>query len=122
MLDDYGWELYNAARFREAVRAGSAAAELYAGLGDSVALGSCLVRVSRHWFMAGETDAAEECAERAVRILEAAGDDAALAQADALPGRDPRPGRGSRAGRGPCCAAPATWRGRRSAWTSPCCA
>ena len=31
--------------------------------------------------MAGETDAAEDCAERAVRILEAAGDDAALAQA-----------------------------------------
>ncbi len=81
VLDEYGWELYNAARFREAVQAGSAAAELYAGLGDSVALGSCLVRVSRHWFMAGETDAAEECAERAVRILEAAGDDAALAQA-----------------------------------------
>jgi ATP/maltotriose-dependent transcriptional regulator MalT len=82
VLDDYGWELYNAARFREAVGAGSAAAELYAGLGDAVALGSCLVRVSRHWFMAGETDAAEDCAERAVRILEAAGDDkAALAQA-----------------------------------------
>jgi DNA-binding CsgD family transcriptional regulator/tetratricopeptide (TPR) repeat protein len=81
VLDDYGWELYNAARFREAVRAGSAAAELYAGLGYPVALGLCLVRVSRHWFMAGETGAAEECAERAVRILEAAGDDAALAQA-----------------------------------------
>jgi DNA-binding CsgD family transcriptional regulator/tetratricopeptide (TPR) repeat protein len=81
VLDDYGWELYNAARFRDAVRAGSAAAELYAGLGLPVALGLCLVRVSRHWFMAGETDAAEECAERAVRILEAAGDDAALAQA-----------------------------------------
>ena len=81
MLDDYGWELYNAARFRDAVRAGSAAAELYASLGLPVALGLCLVRVSRHWFMAGETDAAEECAERAVRILEAAGDDAALAQA-----------------------------------------
>jgi DNA-binding CsgD family transcriptional regulator/tetratricopeptide (TPR) repeat protein len=81
VLDDYGWELYNAARFREAVRAGTAAAELYAGLGDSVALGSCLVRVSRHWFMAGETDAAEECAARAVRILEPAGDGAALAQA-----------------------------------------
>jgi DNA-binding CsgD family transcriptional regulator/tetratricopeptide (TPR) repeat protein len=81
VLDDYGWELYNAARFREAVRVGSAAAELYAGLGYPVALGLCLVRVSRHWFMAGETDAAEECAERAVRILEAAGDDAALAQA-----------------------------------------
>ena len=81
VLDDYGWELYNAARFREAVRAGSAAGELYAGLGDQVALGLCLVRVSRHWFMAGETDAAEECAARAVRILDAAGDDAALAQA-----------------------------------------
>jgi DNA-binding CsgD family transcriptional regulator/tetratricopeptide (TPR) repeat protein len=81
VLDDYAWELYNAARFREAVRVGSAAAELYAGLGSPVALGLCLVRVSRHWFMAGETDAAEECAERAVRILEAAGDDAALAQA-----------------------------------------
>jgi tetratricopeptide (TPR) repeat protein len=81
VLDDYGWELYNAARFREAVRAGGAAAELYAGLGDPVALGLCLVRVSRHWFMAGETDAAEDCAERAVRILEATGDEAALAQA-----------------------------------------
>jgi DNA-binding CsgD family transcriptional regulator/tetratricopeptide (TPR) repeat protein len=81
VLDDYGWELYNAARFREAVRAGSAAGELYAGLGDRVALGRCLVRVSRHWFMAGETDAAEDCAERAVAILEAAGDDPALAQA-----------------------------------------
>jgi DNA-binding CsgD family transcriptional regulator/tetratricopeptide (TPR) repeat protein len=81
VLDDYAWELYNAARFREAVRVGSAAAELYAGLGYPVALGLCLVRVSRHWFMAGETDAAEECVERAVRILEAAGDDAALAQA-----------------------------------------
>jgi DNA-binding CsgD family transcriptional regulator/tetratricopeptide (TPR) repeat protein len=81
VLDDYGWELYSAARFREAVRAGSAAGELYAGLGDPVALGLCLARVSRHWFMAGETESAEDCAERAVRILEAAGDDAALAQA-----------------------------------------
>jgi len=81
VLDEYGWELYNAHRFREAVQAGSAAAELYGGLGEPVALGLCLVRVSRHWFMAGETDAAEECAERAVRILEATGDDAALAQA-----------------------------------------
>src|SRR5512133_1297951 len=81
LLDDYAWELYNAARFREAVRAGSAAGELYASLGDAVALGRCLVRLSRHWFMAGETDAAEDCAERAVRILEAAGDEPALAQA-----------------------------------------
>ena len=73
VLDDYGWELYNAARFREAVRAGQrGGASSTRGLGDPVALGLCLVRVSRHWFMAGETDAAEDCAERAVRILEAA--------------------------------------------------
>ena len=33
VLDDYGWELYNAHRFREAVDAGRAAAALYEGLG-----------------------------------------------------------------------------------------
>ena len=122
VLDDYGWELYNAARFREAVRAGSAAAELYAGLGDPVALGLCLVRVSRHWFMAGETDAAEDCAERAVRILEAGRRRRGAGPGDALSGRDPRPGRGSRAGRGRAAPGRRSSRGRRSAWTSPCCA
>jgi DNA-binding CsgD family transcriptional regulator/tetratricopeptide (TPR) repeat protein len=81
VLDDLGWELYNAHRFREAVDAGRAAAELYAELGDPVAQGLCLVRVSRHLFMDGETDAAEACAGRAVAILEATGDDAALAHA-----------------------------------------
>jgi DNA-binding CsgD family transcriptional regulator/tetratricopeptide (TPR) repeat protein len=81
VLDDYGWELYNAHRFREATEAGHEAARLYGDLGDRRALGLCLVRISRHLFMTGETDAAEDCAQRAVSILEAEGDDAALAHA-----------------------------------------
>ncbi len=81
LLDDYGWELYNAHRFREAVDAARAAAELYEQLGDSVAVAHCLVRCSRHLFMAGETVEAEECADRAVAILEPSGDAAALASA-----------------------------------------
>ena len=81
VLDDYGWELYNAHRFREAVDAGRAAAALYERLDDPVAVAHCLVRVSRHLFMAGETVEAEECADRAVTILEPTGDTAALASA-----------------------------------------
>jgi DNA-binding CsgD family transcriptional regulator/tetratricopeptide (TPR) repeat protein len=86
VLDDLGWELYNAHRFREAVEAGRAAAERYEVLGDAVALGQCLVRVSRHLFMAGETDEAEACAERAVAILEPTGDAPALAAASLYSG------------------------------------
>jgi DNA-binding CsgD family transcriptional regulator/tetratricopeptide (TPR) repeat protein len=81
VLDDYGWELYNAHRFREAVDAGREAVRLYERLGQQLDLGLCLVRVSRHLFMTGETDAAEDSASRAVAILEAGGDDAQLAHA-----------------------------------------
>jgi DNA-binding CsgD family transcriptional regulator/tetratricopeptide (TPR) repeat protein len=81
VLDDYGWELYNAHRFREAIDAGNAAARLYEELGDRHALALCLVRISRHLFMTGETDAARRRVERAIEILEQTGDDAALAQA-----------------------------------------
>jgi ATP/maltotriose-dependent transcriptional regulator MalT len=86
ILDDYGWELYNAHRFREAVDAGREAARLYDRLDQQVDLGLCLVRVSRHQFMAGDTDDAEESARRAVSILEAGGDDAQLAQASLCEG------------------------------------
>ena len=86
VLDAYGWELYNAHRFREAVDAGSVAARLYERLGDPVAAGECLVRVSRHLFMAGDTDAAEACAGRAVAMLEPTGDGAALAHASLYSG------------------------------------
>ena len=51
-----------------------------------VALGECLVRTSRHLFMAGETDEAERCARRALAILEPAGDEAALAHASLYTG------------------------------------
>jgi DNA-binding CsgD family transcriptional regulator/tetratricopeptide (TPR) repeat protein len=86
LLDSYGWELYNALRFRDAVEAGREAAELYQELGDPVAYGSCLVRLSRHLFMAGDTDAAEERAHEAVAILEPTGDAAALAHASLYDG------------------------------------
>jgi DNA-binding CsgD family transcriptional regulator len=81
LLDDYGWELYNAGRFGEAVAAGREAERLYEELGDRVALALCLVRLSRHLFMCGSTDEALACAHQAVTILSSAADDAALAHA-----------------------------------------
>ena len=81
LLDDYGWELYNAHRFRDAVDAGRDAVRLYEELEDRIALAHCLVRLSRHLFMIGETDEAEDCAHRAVRILRSEGDAAAQAYA-----------------------------------------
>ncbi|WFF05831.1 AAA family ATPase [Micromonospora sp. WMMD1076] len=81
VLDDAGWELYNAHRFQDAVRSGREAARRYERLGDRVAQGGCLVRVSRHLFMTGMTDEAEQVAREAVDLLGAAGDDAALAHA-----------------------------------------
>jgi DNA-binding CsgD family transcriptional regulator/tetratricopeptide (TPR) repeat protein len=81
LIDDYGWELYNAHKFRAAVDAGRDAVRLYEELEDRVALAHCLVRLSRHLFMVGETDEAEDCAHRAVRILRTEGDPAAQAYA-----------------------------------------
>jgi DNA-binding CsgD family transcriptional regulator/tetratricopeptide (TPR) repeat protein len=81
LLDAYGHELYNAHRFREAVEASRAAVALYERLDDPVAAGECLVRLSRHLYMAGDTDAAEVNAQRAVMTLEHTGHGAALAHA-----------------------------------------
>ena len=81
VLDAYGWELYNAHRFREAVEASRAAVALYERLDDPVAAGECLVRLSRHLYMAGDTDSAEVTAQRAVLTLEPTGHGAALAHA-----------------------------------------
>jgi DNA-binding CsgD family transcriptional regulator/tetratricopeptide (TPR) repeat protein len=86
VLDAYAWELYNAHRFREAVHAGREAARLFEQAGDPVALGNCLVRVSRHLFMAGDTEGAEEAAQRAVLTLEPTGDGPALAHASLYDG------------------------------------
>jgi DNA-binding CsgD family transcriptional regulator/tetratricopeptide (TPR) repeat protein len=86
VLDDYGWELYNAARFDDAVAAGQEAVERYQRLGDDVALGEALVRLSRHVFMTGQTDAAEQAVGRAVQVLERTGTASALALALAYQG------------------------------------
>src|SRR3954464_353986 len=80
-LNDYAWELYNAHRFRAAVETSHAAERLYRELGAPVPLAMCLVRLSRHLFMTGATDAAEEAAQRAVVTLLDARDEPALAYA-----------------------------------------
>jgi DNA-binding CsgD family transcriptional regulator/tetratricopeptide (TPR) repeat protein len=81
LLDRLGWERYNAHRFTDAVAAGTEAAALFSRLGDRRALGLCLVRLSRHRFMAGDTEAAERTAREAVDLLDALGDAPALAEA-----------------------------------------
>jgi DNA-binding CsgD family transcriptional regulator/tetratricopeptide (TPR) repeat protein len=80
-LNDYGWELYNAHRFRASVDASHAAERLFREVGEPIPLALCLVRLSRHLFMTGATDAAEAAAQRAVLTLLDVGDDAALAYA-----------------------------------------
>lgn len=64
--DDHAWELYNAHRFAEAVAAGERAVALYT---DPIALGQAEVRLSRHYYMAGDTDAAETTARKADTLL-----------------------------------------------------
>ena len=81
LLDDYAWELYNARRFGEAVRAAGEAVRRYAELGDRAALGAALVRSSRHSWMAGQTDIAQAAAERAVSVLQEVPDQLAYALA-----------------------------------------
>jgi ATP/maltotriose-dependent transcriptional regulator MalT len=81
VLDDYAWELYNAHRFDEAVAAGRESVDRYEALGDRLALGEALVRLSRHVYMTGRTDEAEAAALRAVEVLEDSGSTAALAHA-----------------------------------------
>ncbi|NGO14482.1 AAA family ATPase [Streptomyces sp. HC44] len=73
LMDDYAWELFIAHRFADAVNAGREAVRLYGPLHDPVPLGEALVRLSRHLYMTGATDAAEEAAERAVHVLEPTG-------------------------------------------------
>ena len=106
----YGWELYNAARFVDAVQAGRAAQRLYEALGDERALGLCLVRLSRLLLMAGATDEALAAAQRAVRLL---GDNALRGP---VPGRDPR---ADGAGRRRRCRCSSARTGSRSRPTGP---
>ncbi|HKR50456.1 MAG TPA: AAA family ATPase [Pseudonocardiaceae bacterium] len=86
ILDAYAWELYNAHRFADAVAAGHEAVLHYRELNDPVALGETLLRLSRHMFMTGGTDEAEQVVDRAVEVLTPAGCPQALAQASVYRG------------------------------------
>ncbi|WP_320782014.1 ATP-binding protein [Streptomyces sp. CRN 30] len=81
LMDEYAWELYNAHRFAHAIEAGEEAVRLHAALDEPVPLGEALVRLSRHLYMAGATDAAERAVDRAVTVLDPTGDLPALALA-----------------------------------------
>ena len=58
LLDDYAWELHIAHRFSDAVQAGREAIVLREQAGDPAALAETLLRVSRHLYMAGDTEGA----------------------------------------------------------------
>lgn len=64
LADDHAWELYNAHRFAEAVAEGERAVALYAEAGVPVT--QAKVRLSRHYYMAGDTVAAERTARQAL--------------------------------------------------------
>ena len=87
---------------------GSAAAELYAGLGEPVALG-LVPRARLAPLVHGRRDRRGRGVRRARRADPRGGGRRRGARpGHALPGRDPRPGRGPRAAPAPCCAAPAS--------------
>ncbi|BCB78312.1 AAA family ATPase [Phytohabitans flavus] len=79
VLDGYAWELHNAHRFGAAVAVGERAVAGYAGLGDAVAHGQALVRLSRLYYLVGHTGQAERTARASVDTLEQAGSAAATA-------------------------------------------
>ncbi|MGH3811964.1 MAG: ATP-binding protein [Pseudonocardiaceae bacterium] len=83
VLDAYAGELSNAHRFADAVAAGREAVARYRELGDPVALGEALLRLSRHMYMTGGTDEAEQVVDRAMQVLTRAGCPQALAQVSA---------------------------------------
>jgi ATP/maltotriose-dependent transcriptional regulator MalT len=86
LLDDHAWELHNAHRFTDALRAGRTAVALYARAGDQVALGEARVRLSRYHYLAGDTGQAQAVARQAVDGLRGAGSASATAYALAYHG------------------------------------
>jgi ATP/maltotriose-dependent transcriptional regulator MalT len=86
LLDDYAWELHIAHRFTEAVQAGERAVALFRELGDHTALGLARIRLSRLYYLAGNTDAAESSARHAIEALAPAGSESTIAYAMACHG------------------------------------
>ena len=122
VLDDYGWELYNAARFREAVQARAAprrSSTRASAIRSPRDRASCACRATGSW----------PARPTRPRSAPSAPCGSSRRRATTRRWRRPRSTRGrsspwprTPSRPGPCCAAPAAWRGRRSAWTSPCCA
>lgn len=81
VVDDYAWELHIASRFTDAVAAGREAVVRREQVGEPVALGEALLRLSRYLYLAGCAEAAEAAVSRAEQVLEPAGSVPALAAA-----------------------------------------
>ena len=79
--DDHAWELYNAHRYEEAVAESERAVALLRSAGEPLALGAALVRLSRHRYLTGDTDGAEEAADAALRTVAPLGSPDATASA-----------------------------------------
>ena len=86
MLDAYARELSHARRFTAAVAAGREAVARYRELDDPVALGEAMLRLSRHVYLTGGTDEAEQAMDRAMAVLTPVGSPHALTQASAYRG------------------------------------
>ena len=116
VLDDYGWELYNAAPLPRGGRRRQRRGRLYASLGDPVALALCLVRA-----VAPPVHGRRDRRGRGVRRSARCGcsrrpaTTPALAHATLYLRRDPGPDRRPRARPEPCSRAPTRWRCARSA-------
>jgi DNA-binding CsgD family transcriptional regulator/tetratricopeptide (TPR) repeat protein len=79
--DDHAWELYNAHRYEEAVAESERAVALLRTANEPLALGAVLVRLSRHHYLTGDTDGAEEAADAALRTVRPLDSPDALASA-----------------------------------------
>lgn len=67
--DDHAWELHNAHRYEEAVDESERAVALLRTADEPLALGAALGRLSRHRYLTGDTDGAEEAAADALRTV-----------------------------------------------------
>lgn len=70
MLAGYAWELHIAHRFPEAVERCRDAVELFEQLGEPVPWAETLLQLSRHCYLAGETDAALAAVDRALEVAQ----------------------------------------------------
>lgn len=70
VLAGYAWELHIAHRFPEAMERCREAVALFEELADQVLLTETLIQLSRHSYLAGETDAALDAVDRALTVAQ----------------------------------------------------